>query len=151
MQDKAGKSSTAALLASVFAVLGLVACGGGGGGSTDAPGASPLAARQVACSYDHVSLTVERVRVRVASNEERWIEIHLQQPRQIDHPHGCAGGTHRHAQPRLALAQRVFAALALGEVALQLDFRHCRRGDVGKRRHGDGGMRVKGWRVGIIG
>lgn len=77
------------LIAGVFIALGLAACGGGG--SADAVGASALSARQVACSYEHVYLTVERVRVRVASDEERWIEIPLPQPRQIDIA-GLSGG-----------------------------------------------------------
>lgn len=70
-------------------LAGLASCGGGS--STEMPaapqpqqavlqGAGPVAA----CSYEHVYLTVERVRVKRPGGGDRWIELSPAMPRQVD-------------------------------------------------------------------
>ncbi|WP_167772514.1 DUF4382 domain-containing protein [Ramlibacter henchirensis] len=74
--------------ATVAASLLLAACGGGGGG--DAPqGTLRMALTDApSCGYDHVYVTVERVRVHqsdgAGEGEGGWREIVLSQPKRLD-------------------------------------------------------------------
>ncbi|MGZ5180872.1 MAG: DUF4382 domain-containing protein [Ramlibacter sp.] len=73
-----------------LAASALVACGGGGGGSTDAgQGSLRLAMTDApACGYDHVYVTVDRVRVHHSSsasdNDAGWSEVALATPKRLD-------------------------------------------------------------------
>ena len=80
---------------SAFVVSLLAACGGGGGdGSTPAPPAAATGTLRVAltdapaCGFDHVYVTVERVRVHQTSsasdNDAGWSEVVLNPAQRID-------------------------------------------------------------------
>src|SRR4051812_39062451 len=78
-----------ATAAATLAMAGLVACGGGGGTTTAAPGALRLAMTDApACGYDHVYVTVDRVRVHqsgpASDNDSGWSEVALATPKRID-------------------------------------------------------------------
>ena len=67
----------------------LVACGGGGGGTSAPTGTLRMAMTDApACGFDHVFITVDRVRVNTSSSaadeDAGWREIVLPQPRRID-------------------------------------------------------------------
>lgn len=70
-----------------LAAAGLAACGGGSGG--DASGTLRVALTDApACGYEHVHVTVDRVRVHAAEDADEdaagWSEIVLDAPRRID-------------------------------------------------------------------
>jgi hypothetical protein len=73
-----------------LALASLVACGGGGGDSTPAaPGTLRLAMTDApSCGYDHVYVTVDRVRVNqsgsASDSDSGWSEIVLAAPKRID-------------------------------------------------------------------
>lgn len=67
----------------------LAGCGGGGGGSSSTTGTLKLALTDApACGYDHVYVTVDRVRVHqstsAADSDTGWQEIALSPARKID-------------------------------------------------------------------
>jgi hypothetical protein len=69
-------------------VAGVVACGGGGGQSAD-PGTLRVAMTDApACGFDHVYVTVEKVRVHqsggAADGEGGWTDLELSPPRRVD-------------------------------------------------------------------
>jgi hypothetical protein len=80
----------AGIAAAALAAAALVACGGGGGSDTTAaPGALRLAMTDApACGYDHVYVTVDRVRVHQSSgasdSDAGWSEVALATPKRID-------------------------------------------------------------------
>ncbi|MDO8277296.1 MAG: DUF4382 domain-containing protein [Burkholderiaceae bacterium] len=76
---------------SAFALLGsvLAGCGGGGGDSTASNGSLRVAMTDApSCGYDHVYVTVDRVRVSqsstAADTDTGWTDIALSTPRRID-------------------------------------------------------------------
>src|SRR6185369_17211003 len=74
----------------------LAACGGGGG-NADQVSATSVQARSVdrGCGFDHVFVTVEKVRVRRNANggdeNSGWTDITLPAPRRIDLLHLTGG------------------------------------------------------------
>lgn len=75
--------------AAAVAAAALVACGGGGGSSAPAPGAVRLALTDApACGYDHVYVTVDRVRMHQSGSasdaEGGWSEVALATPKRLD-------------------------------------------------------------------
>lgn len=66
----------------------LAACGGGGSGTTDAlhaQSAVSQTARSATCSFEHVYVTVQSIRVlQQADAGEQWIDIALDAPASID-------------------------------------------------------------------
>jgi hypothetical protein len=77
--------ATAMLLAGLALLSG---CGGGGGGSASTGTLSLSITDQPACGYEHVYITVEKVRVHqsasAADNDAGWQEIPIIAPRRID-------------------------------------------------------------------
>lgn len=76
-------------VAAAVAAAALVACGGGGGSSAAAPGAVRLALTDApACGYDHVYVTVDRVRMHQSGSasdaDGGWSEVALATPKRID-------------------------------------------------------------------
>lgn len=91
MQRFNWKSHVASLgsAAAAAAAAILVACGGGGGSSAAAPGTLRLAMTDApACGYDHVYVTVDRVRVHqsgsAADADGGWSEVVLPTPKRMD-------------------------------------------------------------------
>ena len=88
MQTKKGLRLTGAMAAITAGLL--AACGGGGGGdSTVAQGSLRMALTDApSCGYDHVYVTVEKVRVHKSDSagdgEAGWEEIVLAQPKRLD-------------------------------------------------------------------
>jgi hypothetical protein len=69
-------------------VAGVAACGGGGGQSAD-PGALRVAMTDApACGFDHVYVTIEKVRVHQSSGagdgDGGWTDLALSPPRRVD-------------------------------------------------------------------
>lgn len=78
-------------LAVVASAFFLAACGGGGGGSSDEAGTGTMRVALTdapACGYDHVYVTVDRVRVHqsagAADADAGWSEVVLSPARRID-------------------------------------------------------------------
>lgn len=72
-----------------LSVVGLVACGGGGGGETGGTGTLRLALTDApSCGYDAVNVTVEKVRVHqssgAADSDAGWSEVVLNPARRVD-------------------------------------------------------------------
>jgi len=79
-----GITGTKALrwLAGLVLATVLAACGGGG---SESAGALPESANNASCSYQHLYITVEQVRVRQqAGGGEQWTETALTAPQRID-------------------------------------------------------------------
>jgi hypothetical protein len=78
-------------MASCTVLAALAACGGGGGGGGTSGGVGTLSVAMTdapSCGYDHVYVTVDRVRVHQDSsagdNDAGWREIVLSTPKRID-------------------------------------------------------------------
>ncbi len=75
--------------AAITSAIFLVACGGGGGGGAAGEGQLRVALTDApACGYDHVWVTVDRIRVHTSAtaddNASGWQELLVQPPRRID-------------------------------------------------------------------
>jgi hypothetical protein len=85
-----GRWASALRLAGVIATAAvLAACGGGGGGSATANGSLRVALTDApSCGYDHVFVTVEKVRVHKSAtaidSEGGWSELAVSPARRID-------------------------------------------------------------------
>jgi hypothetical protein len=87
LHGSAGRWMTRA--ATVVAALTLAACGGGGGdGGGSGEGTLRVALTDAPSCYEHVFVTVEKVRVHTSAsagdNEGGWRELVLQAPRRVD-------------------------------------------------------------------
>ena len=88
---RSNKSRSLVQAAALASTLVLAACGGGGGGGTAAvpEGTVRMALTDApSCGYDHVYVTVERVRMHksdgAGDSESGWEEIVLATPKRLD-------------------------------------------------------------------
>lgn len=83
-----GLSLRKTLMCALFASVALAACGGGGGGGTPTGTLNVAMTDSPACGFDHVYVTVSKVRVNMSSqagdNDGGWSDITLAAPRRID-------------------------------------------------------------------
>lgn len=88
------KTTIKAALAAVAVALGVLGCGGGGDGGISGTGVTNMGTMSLsmtdapACGYDHVYLTVEKVRVHkvsdAADTADGWSEVVLNPAKRID-------------------------------------------------------------------